>query len=403
MKSGANPATATGAKNKPFSSLDDAEATSGPGDAMVVLHVPADVAALDGGITLKVCQQLLGTGPSPTTASPEAARSKITNSAGDAVVLADYVRVEGLHIVGAYRGGAVGLNASGVEIRNNLIEGFNAEVLRDQVGAFNHPVAGINLLATGTAVLEASSIEGNVIRDGPSGIGLDILNDANATHYLLENTITDIANERAVRAFVLDDAQATLTIEQLFVDRIGHATSNSDKILVQMENSAQADVIIRDFVARNSTGVGGAGSAGIELVLGFATGPGDGMRLNALIEDSDIQDMPSGGIEMLDFSNNADVTFTVRNTLVRNTSGPQGFSILVLRSGIAPVVPGWGQGGRHTVLLEGNELREAEQANVGIVFFSFFNDASPLTLDSWDIVVQDNVMANGQDGLQVSN
>ena len=91
VKSGAPAAVATGDKNKPFASLADAEAVSGPGDAIMVLHVPADVAALDGGITLKDCQELLGNGPSVTTASPEAARSKITNSAGDAVAVIGYV------------------------------------------------------------------------------------------------------------------------------------------------------------------------------------------------------------------------------------------------------------------------------------------------------------------------
>lgn len=409
-----------GSRKNPFATLADVQAASGPGDVICVMESASSIPPLDGGIQLQDDQLLIGLGPDVRTSPPNAAAARITNTDpskydGDAVRLADGVRVEGLHITRAHRGAVFGLNASGVVIRNNLIEGFNRGVLTDGTMPVLGWVAGIHLVATAMAVVGHSNIEGNVIRDGPHGINLLVIEEANATYDLQGNTITDIAHWQtaprsslgsAVQVVGLHDGRVAVTIEDLFVDRVGHGVpasppvSDSDKIFVVLEHSAQADLTIRDFDARNSTGVGGLFSTGIEVLLGFIFGPGDAMRLTALIEDSDIRDMPSAGVLLVDFSNDADVTLTVRNTVVRNTSGILGWSVMDVRGGRGP---GWGQGGRHTVRVEGNELRDAEQGNIGMAFATSFNDASPITLDSWDIEVRNNVMANGGDGLVISN
>jgi hypothetical protein len=311
-----------------------------------------------------------------------------------------------------------------VEITDNLITGFNRDCLRDEPSEpldIGTEVAGIHLVGNGAAVLEESEIRGNVIRGvqdasdplergtGPHGISILLSDQAVATYELNGNTITDIASWQtfptspygsAVQVFTLDDATAAVTIGNLFVDRIGHGIdglsspwSNSDKIRVVMEDRSQLDLTVCDYVARNSTGVGGSSSAGIEMALGWITGPGNGMRLETLIENADIRDMPSAGIQLVDGGYSADVSLTVLNTVVSGTSGWQGHSIIDYTER-----HWWGSGmGRHSMRLENNDLRNSEQGSVTVFV------AENATSDSLDVVIKDNVMANAVNGLYVWN
>ena len=117
------------------------------------------------------------------------------------------------------------------------------------------------------------------------------------------------------------------------------------------------------------------------------------MRLETLIENADIRDMPSAGVQLVDGGYRADVSLTVLNTVVSGTSGWQGHSV------IDYTARHWsGSGmGRHTVRLENNDLRNSEQGSVTV-----FVDENA-TSDFLDVAIKDNVMANAVNGLYVWN
>ena len=127
VKAGA-PHPGNGSKNRPFTSLDQVEAASAPGDTIYVVQTQG---VLDGGIQLKDGQKLIGLGPKVNTANGNSARAKLTNTTdarydGDAVRLARNNVVENLHIDNAFRSAILGINAVGAQIRNNLMTNIMA-------------------------------------------------------------------------------------------------------------------------------------------------------------------------------------------------------------------------------------------------------------------------------------
>ncbi len=114
-----------GSKSKPFSSLQQVEAASAPGDRIYVVQSPSSQ-ALDGGIQLKNGQKLIGLGPKVTHANQNSARAKLTNTMparynGDVVRLANDNVVENIHFDNAYRSSIFGVNSKDAEIRDNLM------------------------------------------------------------------------------------------------------------------------------------------------------------------------------------------------------------------------------------------------------------------------------------------
>ena len=112
-----------GTKNRPFSTLQEAEGASLPGDTILILQSKDP---LDGGIQLKDGQSLIGLGPSVTRANPNSARAMITNTNrlrydGDAIRLAKNNLVQNIHIDNANRSSILGINAVGAQLRDNLM------------------------------------------------------------------------------------------------------------------------------------------------------------------------------------------------------------------------------------------------------------------------------------------
>ena len=122
VKAGA-PHPGDGSKNRPFASLDQAEAASAAGDTIYVMQSQG---VLDGGIGLKNGQRLIGLGPKVTGANPNSARAKITNTSnarydGDAIRLSANNVVENIHVDNSFRSAILGINAVGAQLRNNLM------------------------------------------------------------------------------------------------------------------------------------------------------------------------------------------------------------------------------------------------------------------------------------------
>src|SRR5688572_18278780 len=191
-----------GSRGRPFSTLDQVEAASQPGDTIRVLP---SLRALDGGILLKDRQRLIGLGDPVTKAQKPGAQPTITNTSaarydGDAVRLASNNVVQNIRIDGAARAGIFGVNATRAEIRGNLItnnmiqrndlrrlEGLwpKGFVLYESQG--NH-FGGITLLACGPAAASycVTHAPGRAaMNSGPVVIADNVVRDSNLEGIML--------------------------------------------------------------------------------------------------------------------------------------------------------------------------------------------------------------------------
>jgi hypothetical protein len=157
-----------GTRAKPFTTLAGAQAASAVCDTIVVLHSDDDLdLALDGGITLKDGQKLIG---EPVGSR----RPRITNSTdvangGHGVVLANDNEVANVHVDATYGSGIRALSVTGVNIHDDLITRANASKRFDPDYASrifgNVAYAGITLVSGAGTTVEAS-VKNTVVSEG---------------------------------------------------------------------------------------------------------------------------------------------------------------------------------------------------------------------------------------------
>ncbi|WP_067714682.1 hypothetical protein [Nocardia yamanashiensis] len=250
--SAAAPAGGTGSAESPFDSLARAESASRDGDAIVVVPVAADVPALDGGITLKPRQKLVGDGPAVVGAAGNAALPRIANSTGardgDAVRLAPGAEVRNLVISGARRGGIYGSDAANVVIAGNDVSGTNTQCSDGfMIGPFTLPAS----LPLGTAVpalpefitlnngwaaimtdFSAAAgnvrIEGNAVHDTACGDGIDVR--AHGT-----SRVTAALTGNSVRTI-------NLGLIKLSVLAVGLQAADSAQLTAELTGNSQTEI-----------------------------------------------------------------------------------------------------------------------------------------------------------------
>jgi hypothetical protein len=252
-----------GTMSEPFDSLAAVRTASGPGDTIVVVPVPADVAPLDGGIVLQPGQHLLGGSSTDPGDEP-----RITNTNGDAVTLADDAEVAGLVVTGSFRGGIYGLDVTGTDVHDNDVSGFNTScavgfqilpimapsgipnagipfgvrlpVYGDQyVLDINNGWAGI--MVDASFVAGAVSIHDNVVHDSDCGDGIDVRTWGNA------ELNADVRNNVATNLRQGHFAAQTGSVGVDAINAIGFQSDNNSRLVV-------------DAVGNTETYVGGAGS-----------------------------------------------------------------------------------------------------------------------------------------------
>ena len=274
------PAGGDGSRSRPFTTLEQVEQASQPGDTIRVL---ASTRPLGRGIQLKDNQRLVGDGDAvtaphragvrdggPAKAAAGAARPTITNATsdryhGDGIRLANNNLVENIHVDGAARAGIFGVNAARARIRgnlitNNMIQGNDLRRLeRPWPDGFiiyesqtNH-FGGITLLACGpgassyctmhapdrpaAATTGEIVIAGNVIRDSNlEGIMLITDTGAAATFTVTDTVVRDlsqglpapesftppvgIVRSRAFTLIALNRSRVELTMSRFLADNV---------------------------------------------------------------------------------------------------------------------------------------------------------------------------------------
>ena len=262
---GGAPPGGDGSLALPFSTLAEVENASQANDLILVF--PSAV-VLDGGITLKDGQYLVGaclpdgSGGSPLTCSHE--RARITNAAGDGITLANDNLVTNLHVENPLGHGMVGDGVAGAIIINNLVSGWNQGLAQGR---------GIRFSAFGAAAA-INVLVGNFIVQG-AGVGIEL--DAQGTSYTLlfleDNLISDlnVAEDPAagpnhgLLAVSNDTATIDLIVNTSLIDNIGLA---SDGLTTAALDNSRINFIVRGLVARNSLGLGGQFSNGLETFTG---------------------------------------------------------------------------------------------------------------------------------------
>ncbi|WP_067828721.1 right-handed parallel beta-helix repeat-containing protein [Nocardia inohanensis] len=250
--SAAAPAGGTGSAESPFDSLARAESASRDGDTIVVAAAGANVPALDGGITLKPRQRLIGDGPAVVGAAESAARPRITNTTsardGDAVRLAPGAEVRNMVISGARRGGIYGSDAANVVIAGNEVSATNSQCSDGfMIGPFTLPAslpAGVAIpalpefitLNNGWAAIMTDfsaaagrvRIEGNAVHDTACGDGIDVR--AHGT-----SRITAELSGNSVRS-------VNLGLIKLSVLAVGLQAADSAQLIAALSGNSQTEI-----------------------------------------------------------------------------------------------------------------------------------------------------------------
>ena len=320
-----------GTVNAPFASLAAVERASTPGDEIVVQPAPLNVPPLDGGISLKPHQKLIGGGPSVTSEALPAELPRITNTdagrhSGDAVVLADDVEVRNLVILSSYRGGIYGSDVNHVDIHDNNLAGTNTSCTP---GFSVYFPGNLPMLANGWAAIMVDeqkgiaflSIEHNFIHDGSCHDGIDIraTGGAQVAANVSANSITRIAQGAAVRSVLAiglqtrDDAVLSVVSDHNSETYIGSVDADCEGLFVNQTSGVVTWNISYNTFAH---GIGGISCNGAEFysVAGTST-------TNLYISHSLFEDNPG---DMIEEDNGGDtgsvMSLTLDDVTIRHTT-----------------------------------------------------------------------------------
>ncbi len=279
VRAGAAPG-GDGSRRAPFNSLASVERASRPGDEILVLPAPLTVAPLDGGISLKPRQSLIGGGPPVGAAARPGPAPRITNSgprsnSGDAVVLADGAEVRNLVITRSFRGGIYGANVSGVRIRGNDLSATNTSCTP---GLYVYFPGNLPVLANGWAAIMIDenrgvarlSIENNRIHDGACSDGIDIraTGDARVAARVSRNRLTRLAQGPKMRSVLAIGLQtrgrAVLSVDSDYDSetRIGSPHADCEGLFANQTGGSLSWSIDHNRFAH---GIGGGSCNGAEF------------------------------------------------------------------------------------------------------------------------------------------
>jgi hypothetical protein len=320
------PAGGNGSQARPFDSLAAVARASGPGDEIIVVPAPRSVPPLDGGITLKPGQRLIGGGPQVAVERLPDLAPRITNSSaamnsGDAVVLADGVEVSNLVITRAFRGGIYGRNVSGARVWGNNLSGTNTSCTP---GLYVYFPGDLPLLANGWAAVMVDeargiawlSVRDNYIHDGVCDDGIDIraTGSARVAVRLTGNRLTRLAQGPKLRS-VLAIGMQTRDAAVLAVDSahdsetyIGSPQADCEGLFANQTGGVLTWSIVYNTFAH---GIGGGSCNGAE----FYTGTGSATT-NVYIGHSTFEDDPGDMIE----EDNGGGTGSVMNLTLEDVS-----------------------------------------------------------------------------------
>ncbi len=238
-----------GTAGAPFATLAQVQAAARDGDTIMV--VPA-AAALDGGITLKPGQRLIGDGPAVLGAPGGAALARITNTTGaqngDAIVLAPGSEVRNVAVTGARRGGIYGRDAVDAVVTGNDVAATNSGCSDGfmigpfmvppgiAVGVAMPPMPDLLTLNNGWAAVMTDfaaatgtvTITNNLVHDTACGDGIDIrgAGSSDITARVSGNIVRDV----------------NLGVGKLSVLAMGVQATDTARLVATLDGNIQLDI-----------------------------------------------------------------------------------------------------------------------------------------------------------------
>ncbi len=323
----------TGDRGAPFARLRHAERASAPGDRIVVLRSRR---ALDGGIALKPRQRLIGAGPALRKvirrSAPRITNTRDGRNSGDAVTLADRVRVRNLVIAGSHRGAIYGRNVSGVRVRGNDVSAHNASCTEGfHIPSFEVPTTAPGLgipiadgLKNGWAGIMVDADRGrgririarNRVHDAECGDGIDVRLSGTARYRatVRANTVADLRQGESLESVLaiglqtLDQSRLVARLARNSQANLGNeedvgagpAGADTEGVFVNPAEGSRMKVTVTRNTYTNPDGLGGFSGNGLEYVT-----MGDGSRSRVVVRKSNFSRAPGDVLEQLGLGTNA--------------------------------------------------------------------------------------------------
>lgn len=373
-----------GSRADPFNNLAAVELASAAGDTIIVLPAPLSVPPLDGGISLKDDQKLIGYGPSVTgkhlTAAPRITNTTILHL-GNAVVLSDGAEVRNLDLPDARRAAVFGLDAPDVTIVNNNISNSNTSCAdQPKSNPFTRPtnvpgvgstrdahqvgVAGIQLDEF-VHVTGSVTVADNLVHDGQCGDGIDVhtagVSDVHAS--ITGNRITRMKNGgdqdvvAAIGIASIGNSHLVAEVDRNSESYIGTSGSDSEGMYVFPFGSSTLSVKVSHNTFKH--GIGWNSANGIQFTV-LEGGP----VADLSITDSTFDDVPGDMLEEMNWGEDSTMRLTMDRVTVTNAQGFGNVSEFPFNSGDCLNVNNGGAGNVTTVQVTRSSLTEC--ANNGL-------------------------------------
>jgi hypothetical protein len=386
-----------GSRADPLASLAAAERASRRGDRIVVLPAPRRAEPLDGGISLKPGQRLVGAGPSVRRGGlrrvPAVTNTSGGRNSGDAVVLADDTTVRNLVIAGTHRGGVYGRNVSGVRVVGNDVSAHNTSCAEGFhifpfVAPTNVPGVGIPIadgLVNGWAGIMVDAdrgageveIVGNRVHDAECGDGIDVRLSGNArrTARIDRNVVIGLRQGpdfESVLAIGLQTDERSRLVASLDRNRqsalgnpgdigIGPEGADSEGLFFNLGGPSHMRVLVTRNTYTNPDNLGGFSANGMEMVS-----MGDGSRGSVVIRDSSFSGSPGDVMEEGALGTNARLRLKLVRVVARDSVGFGSGGLLPFNNGDCMLAGSLGAGNLVELIVRRSRFTDCAGNGLGL-------------------------------------
>lgn len=292
-----------GTQAAPFDALADAESASSDNDFIFIYNGDGTNSNQASGITLKDGQKLIGEGVALQTSTgfelvAAGTKAVITNTAGNAVTLADDNEVKGLKIDSANNRGIKGSTISNVNIHHSEIVNSNSRAIEiigsngiftfDNLTIDGNGGDGIHIESSNTDSV-AVNISNSTVSDGSfDGICMGAF-DTSAINATISMTEVSLYSDKGIEFTFANSATGTVNI----LSNSSSSDNSSDGLYFEALNSSNVELNVSNSTFNNNS------SDGIQLLSSTSA------ILKAAISSNTINDNSGQGIDV--DSNNSSV------------------------------------------------------------------------------------------------
>lgn len=346
-----------GSKTSPFNSLNHAEAASDAGDSIYLLASDTG-RMLDGGITLKPGQKLLGVNEAEAILMDPDQRVRLSNSAessmGIIIRLASNNEIAGIHFLNMSNAAisGEGNDYSGTYIHHASFSGNNEQHSEDERGL----VYAVSFDAS-DGERHNIRVEDSEFYDGEDLGAIRVFQsgDSSGDYFFQRNSFADLGG-RAYFVRTQNRSSVETTILDSQADNIGRGERNSDSIIPYLMGQSRQVMLVQNYHFNNTKGEGNQSNTGIEAYMFGSPRPDEAnwctaCKLTFTILDSVIENAFSDGIQFSNAGTNSELHYVIRNTRILGGNPQQGGGAISLNLQSTE-----NSGSYTTLLVEGSDM-----------------------------------------------